>query len=142
MKKEREAQKQEGKTILSEMEKRQKLNDLLNKAWSESNKDNKEEAIKLYTEALEIDSKNTIALNNRGILYSNKYKETKDEKYFNKSLEDYNKILNTDKNNNDINALNNRGILYSDKYRETKEEGYFNKALEDYNKVLGAVLDN
>ena len=134
MKEERESQKEEGKAILSEMEKRQKVNDLLNKAWSESNKNNKEEAIKFYTEALEIDSKNTIALNNRGALYSNKYKETKDEKYFNKSLEDYNKILNT--HNNDIDTLNNRGNLYSDKYEIIKEDKYFNKALEDYNKVL------
>ncbi|WIH88240.1 hypothetical protein [Brachyspira pilosicoli] len=134
MKEERESQKEEGKTILTEMKKRQKVNDLLNKAWSESNKNNKEEAIKFYTEALEIDSKNTIALNNRGALYSNKYKETKDEKYFNKSLEDYNKILNT--HNNDIDTLNNRGNLYSDKYEIIKEDKYFNKALEDYNKVL------
>lgn len=134
MKEERESQKEEGKAILSEMEKRQKVNDLLNKAWSESNKNNKEEAIKFYTEALEIDSKNTIALNNRGALYSNKYKETKDEEYFNKSLEDYNKILNT--HNNDIDTLNNRGNLYSDKYEIIKEDKYFNKALEDYNTVL------
>ncbi|MBW5382576.1 hypothetical protein [Brachyspira pilosicoli] len=142
MKKERKAQKQEGQTILNKMEKRQKVNDLLNKAWSESNKNNKEEAIKFYTEALEIDSKNTIALNNRGILYSNKYKESKEEEYFDKALDDYNKILNTDKNNNDINALNNRGNLYLHKYEKTKEEKYFNKALEDYDKVLSINNNN
>lgn len=142
IKKERKAQKQEGQTILNKMEKRQKVNDLLNKAWSESNKNNKEEAIKFYTEALEIDSKNTIALNNRGILYSNKYKESKEEEYFDKALDDYNKILNTDKNNNDINALNNRGNLYYYKYKESKKEEYFNKALKDYNKVLNINENN
>lgn len=140
MKKEREAQKQEGKTILNEMEKRQKANDLLNKAWSESNKDNKEEAIKLYTEALEIDSKNTMALNNRGILYSDKYRETKEEEYFNKALDDYNKVLNI--NENDIDTLNNRGNLYLHKYEKTKEEKYFNKVLEDYDKVLSINNNN
>lgn len=113
MKKERKAQKQEGQTILTEMKKRQKANDLLNKAWSESNKDNKEEAIKLYTEALEIDSKNTMALNNRGILYSDKYRETKEEEYFNKALEDYNNALSNRNNKNNINILNNkRNFIY------------------------------
>lgn len=140
MKKERKAQKQEGQTILTEMKKRQKANDLLNKAWSESNKDNKEEAIKLYTEALEIDSKNTMALNNRGILYSDKYRETKEEEYFNKALDDYNKVLNI--NENDIDTLNNRGNLYLHKYEKTKEEKYFNKALEDYDKVLSINNNN
>ncbi len=116
--------------------KKSKLSELLSRALNEQMNKNYDEAIKLYTKALEIDSKNLMALNNRGNLYSDKYKETKDEEYFDKALDDYNKILNTDKNNNDINALNNRGILYSDKYRETKKEEYFNKALEDYNKVL------
>ncbi|WP_157149469.1 tetratricopeptide repeat protein [Brachyspira pilosicoli] len=116
--------------------KKSKLSELLSRALNEQMNKNYDEAIKLYTKALEIDSKNLMALNNRGNLYSDKYKETKDEEYFDKALDDYNKILNTDKNNNDINALNNRGILYSDKYRETKEEEYFNKSLKDYNKVL------
>ncbi|MEI0592649.1 tetratricopeptide repeat protein [Brachyspira pilosicoli] len=116
--------------------KKSKLSELLSRALNEQMNKNYDEAIKLYTKALEIDSKNLMALNNRGNLYSDKYKETKDEEYFDKALDDYNKILNTDKNNNDINTLNNRATLYSDKYKETKDEEYFNKSLEDYNKVL------
>lgn len=137
MKKERKAQKQEGQTILTEMKKRQKANDLLNKAWSESNKDNKEEAIKLYTEALEIDSKNTMALNNRGILYSDKYRETKEEEYFNKALEDYNKVLDINKNYYGLNI--NISFLYLIHYqiKKNKEsliqaEKYLNEGLKLY----------
>ena len=138
MREERKAQKQEGKTILTEMEKLQKVNDLFNRAWIEANKNNKEEAIKLYTEALEIDTNNIMSLNNRGLLYYDKYKETKNEEYFKKSLEDYNNVINIDENN--IYALYNRGNLYSNKYRETKDEEYFTKALNDYNNIL--MIDN
>ena len=83
---------------------------------------------------LNINKNDINALNNRGNLYLNKYKETKDEEYFIKALEDYDKILNI--NNNDIYALNNGGILYLNKYKEAKYEEYFNKALEDYNNIL------
>ena len=135
MKEEREAQKEEGETILTEIEKQQKISNLFNRAWTESYKNNnKEEAIKLYSQLLEIEPKNITILNERGNLYLYKYRETKREEYFNKALKDYNKLLNI--NENDINTLNNRATLYSDKYKETKDEEYFNKSLEDYNKVL------
>lgn len=139
MKKEREAQKQEGKTILNEMEKRQKLNDLLNKAWSESNKDNKEEAIKLYTEALEIDPKNIMALNNRQIICNNKYRESKEENFFNKALETYNNDLQTNKNY--YGTYINISFLYLNHYEVNKKENkesliqaekYLNEGLKLY----------
>ncbi|MEI0627909.1 hypothetical protein R4J05_02920, partial [Brachyspira pilosicoli] len=62
-----------------------KVSELFSRALTEDNKNNKEEAIRLYTEALEIEPKNIMVLNNRGALYSDKYKETKNEKYFNKA---------------------------------------------------------
>ena len=111
-----------------------KVSELLTRALNEQMNQNYDEAIKLYTEALKINSKNKMALNNRGNLYTDKYEECKEEEYYNKALKDFNKALNID--NNNINALNNRGTLYTDKYKESKEEEYFNKALNDYNKVL------
>ncbi|MEI0699156.1 tetratricopeptide repeat protein [Brachyspira intermedia] len=113
---------------------RAKVSELLSRALNEQINKNYDEAIKLYTEALEIDSNNIMSLNNRGLLYYDKYKETKNEEYFTKALCDYDKVLNI--NENDINALNNRGNLYSNKYRETKDEDYFNKALDDFSKLL------
>ena len=113
---------------------RAKVSELLSRALNEQINKNYDKAIKLYTEALEIDSNNIMSLNNRGLLYYDKYKETKDEEYFTKALCDYDKVLNI--NENDINALNNRGNLYSNKYIETKYEDYFNKALDDYSKAI------
>ena len=79
-----------------------------------------------------------MVLNNRGNVYSDKYEETKGEEYFNKALNDYDKVINIKPKDTD--ALNNRGALYSNKYEETKDEEYFNKALNDYDKSLN--IDN
>lgn len=117
-----------------------KVSELFARALNEQMNKNYDEAIKLYTEALEIDPINIMSLNNRGNVYSDKYKETKYEEYFSKALDDYSKILSI--NENDINALNNRGSLYSNKYEETKDEDYFKKALNDYNKVLSIDKKN
>ncbi|ANN63478.1 hypothetical protein A9X81_06240 [Brachyspira hyodysenteriae] len=111
-----------------------KVSELFARASNEEINKNYDEAIKFYTEALEIEQKNITVLNNRGNVYSYKYRETKDEEYFNKALEDYNKILNYDPNN--IYTLNSRSFLYLSRYKETKDEEYFNKALEDCNKIL------
>ena len=115
---------------------RAKISELFNRAWTEDNKNNKEKAIKLYTEIIDKYNSNDIdSLNNRGILYSDKYKETKEEEYFNKALEDYNKVLNID--NNDINILNSIGFLYLNNYEITnnketlkQSEIHINKGLE------------
>lgn len=117
-----------------------KVSELLTRALNEQMNQNYDEAIKLYTEALKINSENKMALNNRGNLYTDKYEECKEEEYYNKALKDFNKALNID--NNNINALNNRGTLYTDKYKESKEEKYFNKALNDYDKVLSINNNN
>ncbi|MBW5393320.1 hypothetical protein E6A49_11425, partial [Brachyspira pilosicoli] len=77
---------------------RAKVSELFNRAWTEDNKNNKEKAIKLYTEIIDKYNPNDIdSLNNRGIFYSDKYRETKKEEYFNKALDDYNKVLNINK---------------------------------------------
>ncbi|QTM06262.1 tetratricopeptide repeat protein [Brachyspira hyodysenteriae] len=111
-----------------------KVSELFARALNEQMNKNYDEAIKLYTEALEIDPINIMSLNNRGNVYSDKYKETKYEEYFKKALEDYTTII---KNNpNYTFTLNNRANLYSNKFRKTKEEKYFNNTLENYNKVL------
>ena len=130
MKEERKAQKTEGQTILTEMEKQQKINDLLNKAYIEVIKKNKFEAIKLYTKVLDIDYKNITALNNRGNVYSEKYEETKEEEYFNKGLEDYNKAL--DIYNNDINILCCISFLYLSNYEITNNNEESLKQAEKY----------
>ena len=138
MKEEREAQKEEGKTILTKMEKQQKVNDLFNKALMEDNKNNKEEAIKLYTEILKIDPKNIMALNNRQIICNNRYRESKEEKYFSKALENYNNDLYTNKNY--YGTYINISFLYLNHYeinKESKEsliqaEKYLNEGLKLY----------
>ena len=111
-----------------------KVSELFSRALEESIKDNIDEAIKYYSELLELDKNNSAALNNRGILYMRKYTYTKNEEYFNFALNDYNNILSIDKKNSP--ALNNRGLLYNKKYIHTKNEEYFNSSLNDYNKVL------
>ncbi|WP_085168849.1 tetratricopeptide repeat protein [Brachyspira hyodysenteriae] len=111
-----------------------KVSELFARALNEQMNKNYDEAIKLYTEALEIDPINIMSLNNRGNVYSDKYKETKYEEYFKKALEDYTTII---KNNpNYTFTLNNRANLYSNKFRKTKYEEYFSKALDDYSKIL------
>ncbi|MCZ9956504.1 tetratricopeptide repeat protein [Brachyspira hyodysenteriae] len=146
MKGERKAQSKEGQTILTEIKKQQKVNDLLNRAWEANKNNKKEEAIKLYTEALEIVPGNIMVLNNRGALYSDKYRETKEEEYFNKSLEDYNKAL--DIYNNDINILCCISFLYLSNYEITNNEEtlkhaekYLNEGLEIYPNDM-ALLNN
>ena len=120
---------------------RAKVSELFNRALREDDKNNKEGAMKLYTEIIDKYNSNDIdSLNNRGILYSDQYIETKEEEYFNKALEDYNKVLSINKNR--IGVFNNRGVLYADKYEVVKEEKYFNKALGDYNKVLSIDKNN
>ena len=140
MKEEREAQKEEGKSILSEIEKQQKVNDLFNRALMEDNKNNKEEAIKLYTEALEIDSENIITLNNRALLYYDKYYKTKDEEYFNKALYDYDKMLNTNKNY--YNAYLGISFLYLNHYEINKNEESLIQAEKYLNEGLKLYPDN
>ena len=137
MKEEREAQKEEGKTILTKMEKQQKVNDLFNKALMEDNKNNKEESIKLYTEILKIDPKNIMALNNRQIICNNRYRESKEEKYFSKALENYNNDLYTNKNY--YGTYINISFLYLNHYEINKNkesliqaEKYLNEGLKLY----------
>ena len=163
MKEEREVQKEESEQTLEELNKkaqeiestlkkiekqtkqskinadRAKVSELFNRALRENDKNNKEKAIKLYTEIInEYNSNDTDSLNNRGVLYSDKYKETKDEEYFDKALEDYNHILRID--NNDYGTYINMSFLYLNHYEINKEnkesltqaEKYLNEGLKLY----------
>lgn len=116
-----------------------KVSELFTKALNEKDKKKSDEAIKYYTELLELDKNNSDALNNRGDLYNNKYTNTNKEIYFNLALKDYNKSL---KYNNNIITLYNRGILYNHKYVNVKDKKYFDLALNDYNRVLNIKNDN
>ncbi|WP_256097261.1 hypothetical protein [Brachyspira hampsonii] len=74
---------------------RAKVSELFARALNEQMNKNYDEAIKLYTEIIDkYNTKDTNSLNNRAILYSDKYKESKEEKYFYKSLRDYSKVIN------------------------------------------------
>ena len=77
-----------------------KASELFARALNEQMNKNYDEAIKLYTESLKIVPDNIILLNNRGNLYLNKYQKNKEEKYFDKSLDDYNNILSDSKEEN------------------------------------------
>ncbi|KLI38976.1 hypothetical protein SZ53_09950, partial [Brachyspira hyodysenteriae] len=84
--------------------------------------------------------------NNRGLLYSNKYKTTKEEIYFDKSLDDYNNALRI--NNNYHITYTNISFLYLNNYEMTNNkeslkqaEIYINKGLEiEQNDI--ALLNN
>lgn len=112
-----------------------KVSELFARASNEEINKNYDEAIKFYTEALEIEQKNITVLNNRGNVYSYKYRETKDEEYFNKALEDYN---NAFINDNDLYyKYINISILLVNKYEITKKsivqtEKYLNEGLKLY----------
>ncbi|AEM23321.1 hypothetical protein Bint_2727 [Brachyspira intermedia PWS/A] len=170
MKEEREVQKEESEQTLEELNKkakeiestlkkiekqtkqskinadRAKVSELFNRALRENDKNNKEKAIKLYTEIInEYNSNDTDSLNNRGVLYSDKYKETKDEEYFDKALEDYNHILRID--NNDYGTYINMSFLYLNHYEINKEnkesltqaEKYLNEGLKLYTNDLELI---
>lgn len=116
-----------------------KVSELFSRALEESIKDNIDEAIKYYSELLELDKNNSAALNRRGDLYNNKYTKTNEEKYFNLALKDYNKSL---KYNNNLITLYNRSVLYNYKYVNVKDKKYFDLALNDYNMVLNIKSNN
>ena len=112
-----------------------KVSELLTRALNEQMNQNYDEAIKFYTEALKINSENKMALNNRGNLYTDKYEECKEEEYFNKALEDYNKVLDINKNYYGLNI--NISFLYLIHYqiKKNKEsliqaEKYLNEGLK------------
>ena len=77
-------------------------------------------AIAKYNEAIKVDSKKSVAYNNRGLTYSELGE-------YQKAIEDFNKSIEL--NPQDNNAYNNRGTVYD-------ELGQYEKAVEDYNKAI------
>ena len=100
-----------------------KASKLFAEALSEQDK---EKAIKLYTQVLELDSNNTNVYNNRAILYVKLGKTSE-------AMSDYNKAIEFDLNN--ANAYNNRANLY-------KKLGKDKEAMADYNKAIELKPNN
>lgn len=115
-----------------------KVSELFSRALEESIKDNIDEAIKYYSELLELDKNNSAALNNRGNLYMRKYTYTKNEKYFDLAVNDYNRVLNIQYN--DLDALVGRGWLYLVDYIIYKNIESLNNAEKDIKS--GLYIDN
>ena len=92
-----------------------------------------EDAIKYYTEAIDLNKNYREAYNNRGIAYS----ELKDYK---EAIKDYDKAINLNKNYSA--AYCNRGNAYrlwgddlKQDINSVDEENYYNKAMDNYNRA-------
>ena len=83
------------------------------------------EAIKHYTEAINLNPELTEAYNNRGLAYAGKGD-------FAAAIEDFNKTIDLDPE--DARFYNNRGLAYRDK-------GDFAAAIEDFNKAINLNLE-
>ena len=117
------------------------INELSLMAIKEVENGNDDSAISIYTRMLNSNDNNTAVLKSRALLFSKKYQETSDDKYFNAALKDYNKIMDINNFNEEsnIDVLKDRSVLYTKKYHYTADENYFTLALNDYNR---AVEDN
>ena len=117
------------------------INELSLMAIKEVENGNDDNAINIYTRILNSNDNNTAILKSRALLFSKKYQETSDDKYFNAALKDYNKIMDINNFNEEsnIDVLKDRSVLYTKKYHYTADENYFTLALNDYNR---AVEDN
>ena len=117
------------------------INELSLMAIKEVENGNDDNAINIYTRMLNSNDNNTAILKSRALLFSKKYQETSDDKYFNAALKDYNKIMDINNFNEEsnIDVLKDRSVLYTKKYHYTADENYFTLALNDYNR---AVEDN
>ncbi|WP_020005668.1 tetratricopeptide repeat protein [Brachyspira innocens] len=117
------------------------INELSLMAIKEVENGNDDSAISIYTRMLNSNDNNTAVLKNRALLFSKKYQETSDDKYFNAALKDYNRIIDINNFNEEsnIDVLKDRSVLYTKKYHYTADENYFTLALNDYNR---AVEDN
>ena len=117
------------------------INELSLMAIKEVENGNDDSAISIYTRMLNSNDNNTAILKSRALLFSKKYQETSDDKYFNAALKDYNKIMDINNFNEEsnIDVLKDRSVLYTKKYHYTADENYFTLALNDYNR---AVEDN
>ena len=117
------------------------INELSLMAIKEVENGNDDSAISIYTRMLNSNDNNTAVLKSRALLFSKKYQETSDDKYFNAALKDYNRILDINNINEEsnIDVLKDRSVLYTKKYHYTADENYFTLALNDYNR---AVEDN
>ncbi|WP_300757763.1 hypothetical protein [uncultured Brachyspira sp.] len=117
------------------------INELSLMAIKEVENGNDDNAISIYTRILNSNDNNTAVLKSRALLFSKKYQETSDDKYFNAALKDYNKIMDINNFNEEsnIDVLKDRSVLYTKKYHYTADENYFTLALNDYKR---AVEDN
>lgn len=117
------------------------INELSLMAIKEVENGNDDSAISIYTRMLNSNDNNTAVLKSRALLFSKKYQETSDDKYFNAALKDYNRIIDINNFNEEsnIDVLKDRSVLYTKKYHYTADENYFTLALNDYNR---AVEDN
>lgn len=117
------------------------INELSLMAIKEVENGNDDNAINIYTRMLNSNDNNTAVLKSRALLFSKKYQETSDDKYFNAALKDYNRIIDINNFNEEsnIDVLKDRSVLYTKKYHYTADENYFTLALNDYNR---AVEDN
>ena len=89
----------------------------VNKAQAEHNYD---ECVKLLSEIIAKQPRNTDAFNNRGLAYA-------DLKQFEKAIQDYNQAIEL--NPKDARAFNNRGVVYADLKQ-------FEKAIQNYNQTI------
>ena len=114
------------------------INELSLMALREVENGNDDNAISIYTRILNSNNDNVAVLKSRALLFSKKYQETSDDKYFDAALKDYNKIIdiNNFHEESNIDTLKDRSVLYTKRYHYTSNENYFNLALNDYNKVV------
>ncbi len=84
-----------------------------------------EEAIKAYSDVIELNPYYSAAYNNRGVVYV-------DIGEYNRAINDFNTAIEL--NSNDFFAYNNRGNTYSD-------IGKFDKAIEDFNTAINLKPD-
>lgn len=103
-------------------EKKQALTawDYIRRGLRASSEGRKEDAIKEYSKAIEMDPRSAAAYNNRGIVYD-------DLEQYEKAIEDYNKAIEL--NLHYAAAYNNRGVAY-DNLKQ------YERAIEDYNKAI------
>lgn len=94
--------------------------DYFRRAFRANSEGHKQEAIKEYSKAIELDPSFASAYHNRGILYNNLGERQN-------ALEDYNKVIELNPSHTFV--YNSRGNLY-------RGLGEHQKALEDYNKAI------
>ena len=105
---------------MNDKEKKEKITKLLNEAKEHFKNARHNEAVECYTKAIELDPKNAVAYNNRGVSYKIKGE-------YDKAIIDHSKVIEL--NPEIAEAYYNRGITY-------KEKGEYDKAIADFNKAI------